>query len=204
MGRARPPIRLYVEVVTVAGLVAAAVLFSVADWSALKSDPELVATLTGLVIAGELFPVTVTFRNERQQITTSTPFVLAMLLMFGPGPAVAAQLLASVIADVARRKEWWKAAFNVGQYSLSWIAASLVLYAVLGPYRYLSASAFSTPRLLVVALGALTFFVCNMTLVAVAVALAQDLPIGPHLRRGLGFYGLSSLTLFSLAPVIVI
>jgi diguanylate cyclase (GGDEF)-like protein len=190
--------------VTVVGLIAATILFAVADWSALTSDPVLVATLTGLVVAGELFPVTVTFRNERQQITTSTPFVLAMLLMFGPGPAVAAQLLASVVADVVRRKEWWKAAFNVGQYSLSWIAASLVLYAVLGPYRYVSVSAFSTPRILVVALGALTFFLCNMTLVAVAVALAQDLPIGPHLRRGLGFYGLSSLTLFSLAPVIVI
>ena len=76
---------------------------------------------------GELFPVRVTFRNERQEITTSTTFVFALLLMFGPGPAVAAQLLASAIADAKNRKAWWKATFNLGQYALSWIATAIVL-----------------------------------------------------------------------------
>jgi diguanylate cyclase (GGDEF)-like protein len=38
----------------------------------------------------------------------------------------------------------------------------------------------------------------------VAVALAQQLPLWPHLRRGFGFYGLSSMILFSLVPIVVI
>ena len=204
MARLRLTISGYVAIVTIVGLGAAAVLFRVADWSELSDSPELAVFLFVLVVAGELFPVAVTFRNERQEITTSTTFVFAMLLIFGPGPAVAAQLIASVLADARNRKPWWKATFNLGQYALSWIATGAVLYFVDGPYRYVGATSFTTPRLLAFVLGATTFFLCNMTLIAVAVALAQQLPVGPYIRRGFAFYGLSSLILFSLVPIVVV
>ena len=130
MVRLRLTISGYVAIVTIAGLGAAALLFAVADWSELSASPALAAFLLVLVVVGELFPVAVTFRNERQEITTSTTFVFALLLMFGPGPAVAAQLIASALADAKNRKPWWKATFNLGQYALSWIATGIVLYLV--------------------------------------------------------------------------
>ena len=204
MVRLRLTISGYVAIVTIAGLGAAGALFAVADWSEFSASPELASFLLVLVIVGELFPVAVTFRNERQEITTSTTFVFALLLMFGPGPAVAAQLIASALADAKNQKPWWKATFNLGQYALSWIATAIVLYLVDGPYRYVGAGSFTASRLLAFVLAATTFFLCNMTLIAVAVALAEQLPVGTYIRRGFGFYGLCSLILFSLVPIVVI
>jgi hypothetical protein len=82
--RLRLTISAYVAIVTIVGLGAAGALFAIADWSEFSASPELASFLFVLVIVGELFPVTVTFRNERQEVTTSTTFVFALLLMFGP------------------------------------------------------------------------------------------------------------------------
>ncbi len=204
MRRLRLTISTYVAIVTIAGFVAAGIVLSVADWSQFRDRPSLAVFLCAVVVAGELFPVTVNFRNERQEITTSTTFVFALLLMFGGGTALVAQLLASAIADTRNRKTWWKATFNLGQYALSWIATASVLHLASGSHRYLGAASFTTAHLLAVGAAAVTFFLCNMTLIAVAVALAQRLPVGPHLWRGFGFYGLSSLILFSLVPIVVV
>ena len=204
MSRLRPSISSYVAIVTIAGLAAAGTVLWRARWSDFLIDPALAAFLVVLVVIGELFPVTVSFRNERQEITTSTSFVFALLLMFGAGPALIAQLLASVIADSLNRKTWWKAAFNLGQYALSWIATATVLALLTGGHQFVGAKSFTSAHLAALAIAAMTFFLCNMTLIAVAVALVQRLPIGPHLRRGFGFYGLSSLILFSLVPIVVI
>jgi diguanylate cyclase (GGDEF)-like protein len=200
--RFRPSLSAYVAIVSIAGLGAAAILCGFADWSPVGSNPMLYGFLFALVVGGELFPVEVTFRNERQDITTSTTFVLAILLMFGPGPAIVAQLGASLIAD--RHKAWHKIAFNLGQYALALVAAGLALHLAVGSYLYTGASSFTTGRLAAVVLAAGTFFFWNITLLAIVLALAQRAAVWPHLRRSMAFLGLGSVILFSLVPIVVI
>ncbi len=161
--------------------------------------------LTAVVILGELFPVTVTFRNEEQAVTTSTTFVFAILLIFGPAPALLAQAIASITSDIVGRKTWWKAAFNVGQYTLSWGTAALVLTgSTIAPGDFQHAADFSQNSTLFFVLGAGAFVLVNSVLIAAAVSLAQDLPVLRNLRHHVGFYASSSVVVFSLTPIVVV
>jgi diguanylate cyclase (GGDEF)-like protein len=163
------------------------------------------AMLTAIVVLGELLPVTVTFRNEKQDVTTSTTFVFAVLLMFGPAPALVSQAVASITSDILQRKVWWKAMFNVAQYTLSWAAAAAVLTASSTPAgNFVHAADFAHDSVPFVILGAITFFLANSFLIGAAVALAQDLPVLRNLRHHIGFYAGSSAVLFSLTPIVVV
>ena len=197
-------IQCYVAVVIVAGLATLGSVLAFGEWAPLGARPELIIFLGLVVLVGELFPVTVSYRNEREDVTTSTTFVFAVLLMFGPVATILTQCGASLASDLRMRKSWWKAAFNVAQYALSWTACSFVLDALAGQHPFLSARDFNSSRLLGVMVAAFTFFVANMALINVAVALAQHLPVLPHIRRNIGFFGFASIILFSLSPIVVI
>src|ERR687892_128314 len=60
--------------------------------------------LVGFVALGELLPVSVSRLDGSGEITTSTIFSFAILLRFGTWPAVLAQVIASVAADLAQQK----------------------------------------------------------------------------------------------------
>ena len=110
-------IKSYVTLVIAAGLTTLGAVLVFGDWAPLGADPELIAFLGVVVLVGELFPVTVSYRNEREDVTTSTTFVFAILLMFGPVATILTQCGASLASDLRMRKTWWKAAFNVAQYA---------------------------------------------------------------------------------------
>jgi diguanylate cyclase (GGDEF)-like protein len=195
---------LYVAGVVVAGI---ALLVGAAVEGGLLPEEQVgtYVMLTAIIVLGELLPVTVTFRNEKQDVTTSTTFAFAVLLMFGVAPALIAQAVASITSDLISRKVWWKAAFNVGQYTLSWGAAALVLTGSdtrLGDFEH--AADFGGNTVLFVVLGAVAFFLANSFLIGAAVALAQDLPVLRNLRHHIGFYASSSGLLFSLSPIVVV
>ncbi|MEX2269599.1 MAG: EAL domain-containing protein [Acidimicrobiia bacterium] len=195
---------LYVGGVVVAGI---ATLIGVLIANRGLADTELgtYAMLTAIIVIGELFPVTVTFRNEKQDVTTSTTFVFAVLLMFGPAAALVSQALASITSDVIGRKVWWKAAFNVSQYTISWAVAALVFTVSetrAGDFEH--AADFAGSSLPFIILSAIAFFLVNSFLIGAAVALAQDLPVLRNLRHHIGFYAWSSTVLFSLSPIVVV
>ena len=60
--------------------------------------------LAGLVIAGEMLPIRYSRHGEMSEVVTSTTFSFALLLSWGVGPALLTQVMASLIADLARRK----------------------------------------------------------------------------------------------------
>lgn len=162
--------------------------------------------LVAAVVLGEFFPVTVTFRNEKQDITTATTFVFATLLLYGLGPAILAQGVASAASDLGQRKVWWKAAFNVSQYALSWgVAGAVLIVGGAGPGEFREATAFTHSGVALVVLAAAgAFMFTNSVLIGAAVALAQDLPVVRNLRHHLGFYLWASSVLFSLSPIVVV
>ena len=84
--------------------------------------------LIALVVFGELRPV-VTSRSYGEGITLSIAFTFAILFLWGPWPGLLAQALASVLSDLAARKNWWRTLINPAQYAISFFAAWGVMYA---------------------------------------------------------------------------
>src|SRR6185369_10497647 len=80
--------------------------------------PVALLALVALVVFGELRPV-VTSRSYGEGTTPSIAFTFAIMFVWGPWPAILAQALASLVADVAARKVWWRTAFNPAQYAVS-------------------------------------------------------------------------------------
>src|SRR5207249_3085212 len=104
------------------GCVAAAIVFA----DALRSPPDrdaAVLILIGAAILAELAPIRIPFRGGVQDISVSTTFVFALVLLHDLPAAFVAQVAASVISDVVARKPWWKLLFNASQYAISVTAA---------------------------------------------------------------------------------
>jgi len=117
------PINWYVAAVLGAGLsllVSLGVTGEIAHIPYLSPEFWLFAVL---LIIGELWPVKIPRRNEDEEITTSGTFAYALMISFGLPAAVLVHATATLIADLIRRKEWWKAAFNAGTYALAVAAA---------------------------------------------------------------------------------
>jgi diguanylate cyclase (GGDEF)-like protein len=199
----KPVVRNYIALVTVTGLVTLVALLAV-EGADLPVDSAAFWVIGALVVLGELFPIVVPFHDQRQEITTSTTFVFALLLMFGLAPAVLAQGFASIVSDRHRGVPWWKASFNIAQYTLSWLGAGLVLELVAGPLDFSRPASFGAQEFIGIVLAGLTFFVINTELVGIALALATGIPIRQHFRSDLGFYASSAAVLLSLAPLVAI
>ena len=72
------------------------------DSSASRFDQErtVAILLAAGVLLGELLPLKIPRRGEHEELTVSTSFAFALLLLAGLWPAVAAQSVASVVEDV--------------------------------------------------------------------------------------------------------
>ncbi|HUA04271.1 MAG TPA: bifunctional diguanylate cyclase/phosphodiesterase [Solirubrobacteraceae bacterium] len=197
------PVRLYCIAVALVGaaVLAALVATSPVDLGGHYRTIEFLA-LAGSVMIGELFPIEAPRRSGDGEITVSVMFSFALLLGVGLIPALAAQLIASVVQDGIARKPWWQMGFNIGQYTLSLAAAAGVL-ALLGGYPAFRTGHFQAVDLLMVVGGAAGYFVANLLLVTRATTLYMGTPFSHALRSDLMF-GLSvSAVLLCLAPVVV-
>jgi diguanylate cyclase (GGDEF)-like protein len=156
------------------------------------------------VLLGELLPMKIPRRGGDEEITISTSFAFALLLVGGLAPALVALGCASVIQDVVARKPWWRVRFNVGQYGLSLMAATLVLEALSSVPHVGLSHPFSAAELPVVLLGAAAFFAVNTCVVGTAVALYQEAPIGRYFRSDLLFIALSGGVVLCVAPIVAV
>jgi len=150
------------------------------------------------VLLGELLPLKIPRRGEHEELTVSTSFAFALLLLAGLWPAVAAQSVASVVEDVVSRKPLWRVTFNVGQYAISLGAASLVL-TIAGVD-----AVFTAADLPAIVVAGAAFFIVNAVLVGIAVALYVGQPVRAYLRDDIGFSALTAAVLLSLSPIMVV
>jgi diguanylate cyclase (GGDEF)-like protein len=158
--------------------------------------------LAALVILGELWPVITAGSADPYGVVTSHAFVFAVLYVYGPWPALSLLAIGTLIAELRRRKEWWKVLFNIGQYSLS-LGAAAVVMELAGWHPSLTDPAFiNTSCIPWIALGWLAFFLVNDALVA---SLAED--VGRTFVQDFfdefWFYCLTTLAVLSLAPLVV-
>jgi diguanylate cyclase (GGDEF)-like protein len=191
---------LYLRLVTAAGLVAVLGLAVVGASDIGPLDPEF-WVLAVLVLVGELFPIQV--HGQVGEETFSTPFAFAILLVYGVPEVVVVQVVASLVADLIRRRPVDRIVFNLAQLALSWIAAGAVFEAI-GGSGLGDAGGLQASDLPAIAVCAVVFFVANSTLVRTAEALLQRIPIGAHLLGDLLFRSWSAATLFALGPPVAV
>jgi diguanylate cyclase (GGDEF)-like protein len=195
------PVHRYVAAATALGLAVLVVIVLHTFDGLGRVSPGFVLLLTPLVVAGELAPIRVRRRDGEEEITSSTTFAFALLLTSGAAAAVLSLALASLVADLFRRKPVWKALFNVAQFSLSVGAAAGAVALVRPDVVY--GTRITADELPALALAAVVFFLVNNTVTGTAVALAEGIPVRAFLRRDFLFQAGTTGVLLSLAPIVV-
>jgi diguanylate cyclase (GGDEF)-like protein len=201
--RKLPPVYSYVLIVSALGLAVFAMLLAFGDLGSgvLSARTFLFACF---VVLGELLPITIPRQGEEDEITTSTTFSLALLLTAGVLPAIVAQVIGSVIADLMHRKPWWKAGFNAAQYSLSLTACGATLMLLTGGSSLDQPHAVNAASLFPILAAGAVFFLTNTSLTAMALALAQGVPIAGYMEQDLLFQLATEGVLLVLAPIVVL
>jgi diguanylate cyclase (GGDEF)-like protein len=165
-------------------------------------EPELLVFFL-CTLFGELATLRVYTRGSEGEATTSTTFAMALLIAGGVEVALVGLLLANLVADVARRKQAHKIAFNMAQYAISVTAAGIVL----GLLTDLPRSAmfhFAPSDVPAIFAAVLTFFVVNTAIVAVVLAIVQRVGIWRYLIGEFLAEMSTSGLMLGLSPIIVL
>jgi diguanylate cyclase (GGDEF)-like protein len=119
------PLNRLVVLVCAAGVAALAlILIQTSDWNSAFDKTEFWVFAVCLFLA-ELFPIRLPGRDY--SMTVSWTFTFALLLTFGPAPAIVIQILASIVSDAIGRKPAVRWAYNAAGYVLAFGAAYSVL-----------------------------------------------------------------------------
>jgi diguanylate cyclase (GGDEF)-like protein len=202
-------LRAYVAVVSLAGAAALLGMLVLSDRGPIQQHWPQVLVLGACTVLGELRPVRLARRQGSRgdgggSITTSTVFGYATLLMVGPAAAAAGLALGTVIADIHGRKSWYKATYNLGQYSLSVAAAAAVIHALTSTNVLLDGGRVRADDVVPLLLACVTFFVVNSTLVGAVVSLAMRAQVLAGIRDELVSQFLVDGLLLGMAPVVVV
>ncbi len=190
----------YAVLVTLTGLGVLLLALSRASEDLRRPDLAL-GVLACLLVAAELRAVrVVTRRGSTDAVNLSGAFACALLLLYGWPLAVAVQAVAALADDVRGRVAWWKAAFNVGQYSLALAGAGAVLWllAPAGTVTHLSTD------VLPAAVAACTvFFLLNTVLPGAGLALHEGAPLARSLINDLPLQASVNGVVVAMAPLVV-
>jgi diguanylate cyclase (GGDEF)-like protein len=197
------PFWAFLGVITVAGLALLATQVSqltTNDFTVMRAALIVVAAL---VVVGEVRPLVIAGMDVNG-VSTSTAFIFALLLHLGLPMALLMQAIAIIVADLTYRRAPWRTGFNIGQYSLSFGAAALVLSLMgrhAGALHPVNVDGRDLPA---IAAAAVAYFAVNSVLVAAALALKDRTSFRHELFDDLEFQSLSTSALLGLSPIIVV
>jgi signal transduction histidine kinase len=157
-----------------------------------------IAVFSALLIVGEFFPIRIRHRDQAKSIVATYTFAFGLVPVAGVAIAVLAHVVATVVADLVRRKALIKLAFNAAQYALA-LAVGGFVYLAGGGGAHITAR--SIPALIA---GAAVFTLVNHLLVNVVVALAAGTPLRAGMLADLPLELVSSGLLLALTPVAVV
>jgi diguanylate cyclase (GGDEF)-like protein len=199
-----PPLSVYVSAVAFAGVLCCAAVF-VLDGDSLDRvlTPE-VLVLAGCAFAGELISLKVFARGAEGEVTTSTTFAFAAMLIAGPACALLALIPASLAADAIHRKPPLKLVFNASQYAISLTASAVVLAVLTDVPRLGTELPFAPADLPGILIAVAVFFVVNSSLVAVVIALVHGLRVGRYLVQSWFFQVSTGGLMLGLAPIVAL
>jgi diguanylate cyclase (GGDEF)-like protein len=158
----------------------------------------------GLLVLLELRPLVTAGSPDANGVSTSTAFVFALLLHWGLGPALLMMTIATILADVVRRKAPWRTAFNVAQFAISYgFAWKALTYFGLHPAPISPVTVTASQLPAILAAGVVYFFV-NNALVSQALALRNRSSFRAEFYDNFGYQIASTGALIGLAPIVVI
>jgi diguanylate cyclase (GGDEF)-like protein len=166
-------------------------------------NPEEFWILVGLVVLGELLPISVARKNEEEEISTSTIFAFALLLTGGLAAAVLALALAGLCAYYFRSRSLLRSSFSVAHYTLAITAAAGVLE-LLSDVPHENAPYFTAAELPAILLAIAIFYVINNSSSALVTALDQTDSKWAHLRNDLAFRAGPVGASLALSPIVVV
>jgi diguanylate cyclase (GGDEF)-like protein len=197
------PLDAYVSAVIAVGMLCTVGLtIDGADDLRRLVSPEAIMFFA-FAFVGEFIPMKVFTRGAEGEVTTSTTFALAAMLVAGPLAGLVALGLANICADALGRKPLQKIAFNFFQYAITIGATALVLNLTTGLPRAEEPhlAPIDLPGVL---LAAATFFLVNIALVSTVVALASRARVFSYMVRDLFFQASINGLMLGLAPIIVL
>ncbi|MEJ7894915.1 MAG: bifunctional diguanylate cyclase/phosphodiesterase, partial [Solirubrobacteraceae bacterium] len=201
LGQTDPTLRRYVAAVSLVGTGGAVLVVALMPGAV---DLSLVALiLVAATVAADFVPIRVPRRGFTEEVTSSSTFAFALLLSHGLPMALIALLLASAASDRRQGKAFARLAFNVGQCSLTILAAGAVL-ALLSDVPASAGPSFAPGDIPAIAASAMTLFACNNVLVSIVSALNQGIPVRAHIRHDAPFQAPVALLLLGMAPVVVV
>ncbi len=203
-----PPLRLatYVAFVGTLGLIGIAIAAIATPWA---STLDLIVLwpavfLAVAAITGEVKPIVVSTRAQERTLSTSAPFVLALVAVAGVGVAVLVQAIASLADDIHQRREFRKSLFNTSQYALSVLSAGAV-YAWLTGAPFFGTPTVVEPRDILPLLAAgLAMFGVNWIVVARVVSLSTAQSLWSVLRKDLKDFLVTNVVLLSAGGIAAI
>lgn len=179
--RSSPRLNLYLATITIVGLGLAAFVLIRNDWQGIYDQILFWPTiyLAAAAILGEVKPIRILSDGAQERtLSTSVPFILALIAVAGVGVAIVAQIIASLLDDILERRSLVKSAFNSAQYALSVLVAGAV-YSWLANVPFFDAPSQVDQRHIAPLLAAgIAMIAMNWLLVAVVIAFAtgQGLP----------------------------
>lgn len=156
-------------------------LVLIAGFIIATSIPLLPTTPSGLATLGlfalmlclaDLSPIVML--AGKGEVTMAGPFHIAAIILFGPAFAAFATMLGTLVAEIIERRVWYKAAFNVAQLVIT-VATVGIIYVGLADENPVHLN--SLPDLMALLVAGLLYYFMNDSLVAVAVALAERIPV---------------------------
>ncbi len=129
------------------------------------SSPAVWLVLSSLVLASWVWPIVMYSDGSSQAHHLDEGFFVVLVLVSSPIATISAFLLATVLAQMIRRRAAVKTAFNLAQITISVSAGLAVVHLLAPPGGHLG-----VPQLAAALLGALVYFLVNSLALAVILA----------------------------------
>ena len=174
------------------------------DWARTLTGNLLWSTafLAVAAVIGELRQLAIPRSDEpTEAVSTSMPFILALIPVSGIGVALVVQLTASLADDITKRRGLAKSTFNASQYALSVLTAGAVFTVLAGVPTFGGSVAIDAHLLGPFLAGGLCMLFVNRVLVASVVSLATKQRLSRILREDLFWSAAAQAVLLAIGAV---
>lgn len=193
----------YVLVVCAFGVAGLVLAFSGASWPSTAQPVVWPILFLGFAaVVGEARPLSISRGDESAEtVSTSAPFILALIGFGGIGVAVLAQAVASLSDDIINRREVRKSAFNTAQYTLSVLAARAVFCGLTDVPFFAGPMTIEPRHLAPLLAGGLAMVVVNWLLVGTVVSIATSQSLRGLARVDARFHSATQIVLLCIGGV---
>lgn len=140
------------------------------------------------------------------ELTISTTFAFALLLIAGGAAAIVANAIAALANGVIGRKAWYKTVFNAASFPLAVAASAFTLSLLTSIYTPLGepSSLFGPIHIPAILAAAGVFLVIDLLVLERVVTLAEGVPMRTYFRRDVIYQGVPMAVMFCVGTLVAI